>query len=505
MAIAQDDALGATAGGPATSRYDVAVVEPDPRYRMRLGTQLAGAAQFESIEELVQHLRPGRPVVVVFGPSVAVPIGFEQVQRLVVAYPELGAVFAVGDLSAPVLQAALRAGARDTVAAHDAASMVQSVARVGDLLHDSTVSRVPAVVESRANPGRLIVVFSTKGGVGKSTIAINVAVAMARRTDERVALVDADLHFGDIAVLLGIPPQTTITDAAASIQFADPGMLSTMLTRHESGVYVLPAPAEAVLGTTLAPEELAGISACREDRVITQPFRVAVAGALLVLADDLGDGRVDIDNKTPGARPGTENPRTAEHLAGDLVELADMPERERTQERPQRRGCHHPEPQHPLRRTRAQHVRVVDVRAASQDRRHQREDLTARQRATDPAHQPHRRIDQRLQPETRHQRRRQDQTRVGHQGRIIEDHLDPVDRARYSTHWKCLPGWRPRRLRTPSSSQPREAFPRIRAYLTPRSSVDRGSVDAEAPSGRSGRNSRRSGRAGPSGRGSGFS
>jgi len=139
--------------------------------------------------------------------------------------------------------------------------MVQSVARVGDLLHDSTVSRVPAVVESRANPGRLIVVFSTKGGVGKSTIAINVAVAMARRTDERVALVDADLHFGDIAVLLGIPPQTTITDAAASIQFADPGMLSTMLTRHESGVYVLPAPAEAVLGTTLAPEELVGVCA----------------------------------------------------------------------------------------------------------------------------------------------------------------------------------------------------------------------------------------------------
>jgi pilus assembly protein CpaE len=259
MAVVQDDARGATAGGPATSRYDVAVVEPDPRYRMRLGTQLAGAAQFESIEELVQHLRPGRPVVAVFGPSVAVPIGFEQVQRLVVAYPELGAVFAVGELSAPVLQAALRAGARDTVAAHDAASMVQSVARVGDLLHDSTVSRVPAVVESRANPGRLVVVFSTKGGVGKSTIAINVAVAMARRTDERVALVDADLHFGDIAVLLGIPPQTTITDAAASIQFADPGMLSTMLTRHESGVYVLPAPAEAVLGTTLPPEELVGV------------------------------------------------------------------------------------------------------------------------------------------------------------------------------------------------------------------------------------------------------
>jgi pilus assembly protein CpaE len=82
---------------------------------------------------------------------------------------------------------------------------------------------------------------------------------MAHRTGERVALVDADLHFGDVAVMLGIPPQTTITDAAASIQFAEPEMLSQMLTRHESGVYVLPAPAEAVLGTALPPEELVGV------------------------------------------------------------------------------------------------------------------------------------------------------------------------------------------------------------------------------------------------------
>ncbi len=292
MAVAHDDAMGMTSGATTLSRYDVAVVEPEPRYRMRLGTQLAGAAQFESIEELVQHLRPGRPVVAVFGPSVAVPLGFQQVQRLVAAYPELGVVFAVAEVSAAVLQAALRAGARDTVAAGDVATMVQAVARVGDLLNESTSSRVPAVTETRANPGRLTVVFSTKGGVGKSTIAINIAVAMARRSNERIALVDADLHFGDIAVLLGIPPQTTITDAAASVQFADPEMLSTMLTRHQSGVYVLPAPAEAVLGTSLAPEELVGVCSALQSfcgQVIVDTPTVFDDGilALLEAADEI--------------------------------------------------------------------------------------------------------------------------------------------------------------------------------------------------------------------------
>ena len=89
--------------------------------------------------------------------------------------------------------------------------------RVGNLLAGTSVSRVPATTEVRADPGRLIVVFSTKGGVGKSTIAINVAATMTRLSQERVALVDADLQFGDVAVLLGIPPQHSIADAAASI------------------------------------------------------------------------------------------------------------------------------------------------------------------------------------------------------------------------------------------------------------------------------------------------
>jgi pilus assembly protein CpaE len=239
-------------------RFDVAVVEPDARHRMRLGTQLAGAAQFASIEEVVQHLRPGRPMVVVFGPGLAVAYGFQQVHRLVSTYPEIGAVFAVEEMTTAVLQSALRAGARDTVSVNDGAALAQSVGRVGDLLA-GTVTRTPAVADRRAAPGRLIAVFSTKGGVGKSTVAINVAVAMARRSPERVALVDADLQFGDVAVLLGLPPQHTVLDAAASVQFGDPEMLRALLSRHGSGLMVLPAPTEPVLGEHMRPEDIVAV------------------------------------------------------------------------------------------------------------------------------------------------------------------------------------------------------------------------------------------------------
>ena len=110
MAVAHQEEFGVAVPSGSSSRYDVAVVEPDARHRMKLGTQLAGAAQFESLDELVQHLRPARPIVAVFGPQVAVPYGFQQVQRIIAAHPQLGAVFAVEDVSAEVLQAAIRTG-----------------------------------------------------------------------------------------------------------------------------------------------------------------------------------------------------------------------------------------------------------------------------------------------------------------------------------------------------------------------------------------------------------
>ena len=274
------------------ARYEVAVVEPHARSRMRLGTQLAGAAQLESIDELVQHLDSGRPVVAVFGPSLAVPYGFQQVQRLNTAYPQLGIVFAVDEVSADVLQGAIRAGARDTVAVGDPVALDLAIGRVGGLLAAARSTSLPVVSNARQTPGRLIVVFSTKGGVGKSTIAINVAVTLARRTPERVALVDADLAFGDVAVLLGIPPQHTIADAAAALQLGDPELFRNLLTRHESGCLVLPAPPEPMLGATLPADELVGVcgalqSMCGYVIVDTATQFDDAALALIEAADEL--------------------------------------------------------------------------------------------------------------------------------------------------------------------------------------------------------------------------
>jgi pilus assembly protein CpaE len=253
----------ATVANPmeTTAGFDVAVVEPDANLRTRLAVELAGAAQFEMMEDLVQQLDPSRPVVAVFGPGFASPIGFQHVHRVTSTHASLGVVFAVYELSTDVLQQALRAGARDAVVIGGEASLHQSVDRVGELL-SGAAAKAQAPATRTSAPGRLITVFSTKGGVGKTCVAINVAAAMAKRSTEPVVLVDGDLQFGDVSVMLGLPPQNTVLDAAAAVQYGDMELVQTLATEDAAtGMLVLPAPLEPMPTDALMPGEMVNICA----------------------------------------------------------------------------------------------------------------------------------------------------------------------------------------------------------------------------------------------------
>jgi len=89
---------------------------------------------------------------------------------------------------------------------------------------------------------KIVSIFSTKGGVGKSTIATNIATALAQKTEERVALVDFDLQFGDVSVMLNLYPERTVMELVKDIQSLDKELLEDYMMLHNSGVRVLPAP-----------------------------------------------------------------------------------------------------------------------------------------------------------------------------------------------------------------------------------------------------------------------
>ena len=90
--------------------------------------------------------------------------------------------------------------------------------------------------------GRILTVFSPKGGTGKTVTATNLATAFAKYEKKRTLLIDLDLQFGDAAIMLGLEPEKTIYDLVVAPGELDSEKLAGYTTRHASGVDVLPAP-----------------------------------------------------------------------------------------------------------------------------------------------------------------------------------------------------------------------------------------------------------------------
>ncbi|TMC04662.1 MAG: response regulator [Chloroflexi bacterium] len=101
----------------------------------------------------------------------------------------------------------------------------------------------PAVPVAGRETGKIITFFSPKGGVGRTTIATNLAVALHQLTGKPVVLVDGSLPFGDIAVILNMSPKAkTIADLIGSFETADSDVVESILVQHSTGIKVMLAP-----------------------------------------------------------------------------------------------------------------------------------------------------------------------------------------------------------------------------------------------------------------------
>jgi pilus assembly protein CpaE len=93
-----------------------------------------------------------------------------------------------------------------------------------------------------ARRGRVVTVFSPKGGTGKTVTSTNLAAAFAKYEGKQTLLLDLDLQFGDAAIMLGLEPEKTIYDLVVAPGELDSEKLSGYTTRHPSGLDILPAP-----------------------------------------------------------------------------------------------------------------------------------------------------------------------------------------------------------------------------------------------------------------------
>jgi pilus assembly protein CpaE len=275
----------------------VAVVDADQAVRSRLAMQLGERAEtVESIAALVPLL--GGPMVLVLGPSCANGAGLAEFTEVVGGRPEVGTILITEALSTDLLQTALRAGVKDVLAAPvDTEQLVTAVDRVVEGLGTAGRSDVgPGAIPdlgADGTPCRVITVFSTKGGAGKSVVAANLAVVLARRSTKPVVLVDADLQFGDVAVMLKLAPQHTIVDAVGSLDRLDPTLLQQFLMRHEpSGLLILPAPLEPSFADQISAGEMVKIiellrSFCEYVIIDTPAYFNEVVLGLIEESDDV--------------------------------------------------------------------------------------------------------------------------------------------------------------------------------------------------------------------------
>jgi pilus assembly protein CpaE len=111
-----------------------------------------------------------------------------------------------------------------------------------------------------ASRRRLIACFSPKGGVGTTTIAVNIAMALARQAPHQVAIIDLDVDFGQVATHLNVKPRLTVADLAADdIGMREPDMLRTYAGKVEPGLHVIAAPATPETGRLITADPVAQI------------------------------------------------------------------------------------------------------------------------------------------------------------------------------------------------------------------------------------------------------
>ena len=233
----------------ATTAYAVAVVDEDSKTRTRLAVHLGERSQagvFTSLDSMMDRLGLG-PAVIVAGPSFANPAGIQELSQVLARRQSTAIILAATELTTAVMQLAIRGGISDVVGLPiQEAQLTEAVERVAQMLptaHAQPEDKQRG--EGGSNRGRITTVFSTKGGTGKSVVACNLAVTLAKRSEKPVIILDGDLQFGDVAVMMKLAPRHTIVDAVANIDRLDTGLLKSLLVKHErSNVYILPSPLE---------------------------------------------------------------------------------------------------------------------------------------------------------------------------------------------------------------------------------------------------------------------
>ncbi len=235
--------------------------------------------QFESDLEVVGTARTGReaiqfsqemnPHVVLMDINMPDMDGITATEQIRQKMPHVQVVILTVQGDPNYMRRALQVGARDFLTKPPMADeLTAAIRRAGSVAREerakgaqsqmiaSTGPVIQPLYSGWAAKGKIIMIYSPKGGTGCTTLAVNVALAL-HNDETRVALVDANLQFGDVAVFLNEQGKNTIVDLAPRAEELDAEMVEEVMIRHAStGLHILAAPSRPEHAEKVSAEQV---------------------------------------------------------------------------------------------------------------------------------------------------------------------------------------------------------------------------------------------------------
>lgn len=221
----------------------LAMVDPNDGSREKLKAMLltietvwldADCSRYEFFPDVVTQTKPDVGVLALDAdPSKTISL----VERLSKENPECVLLVVSGSNDGQLILRAIRAGAREFLTLPLAKEELESA------LNRVSIQKYGAA-ESRRGSCEVIAVAGATGGVGCTSVASNIGCILASEPGRSVALLDLDLALGDADVFLNVIPDYTLADVVQNVARLDIQLLKKSLTKHASGLYLLPRPVE---------------------------------------------------------------------------------------------------------------------------------------------------------------------------------------------------------------------------------------------------------------------
>lgn len=224
--------------------------------------------------EVLEKAEVLEPELVIMDVNMPEMDGIEATRRLNQKYPQISVILISINDEIQNFRRAMLAGAKEylvkPLSPEELSTAVRQVAEVGrQMTGQNAVDREPGRHLLERNENKLITVFGTKGGVGKSVICTNLAVSTAQKHRGKVAMIDLDVQFGDLSIMMNVNPRKTIAEMMQEAEKPSREMLESYLYER-NGVQLLSAPNKPELAEMVIPRRVQEIfDICRQEYTFT--------------------------------------------------------------------------------------------------------------------------------------------------------------------------------------------------------------------------------------------